>query len=341
MSSKISIIIPTRNEEKYLEKCLLSILKGADRGLETEIFVVDGKSNDRTLQIVENISINFSNVHLITNEKKTTPYAINLGINESSGDFIFIISAHAEYPPDYFMKLVAWSKKLKADCVGGVLKTETLDNTQKSKAIQFVLSNKWGVGNALFRTGVNEVSEVDTVAFGCYRKSVFKKYGLFNTKLTRNQDIEFNLRIKNGGGKIYLVPDVTATYFARNNFSAFAKNNFKNGLWNILTVYYTHDFSVLSLRHFVPLAFVLSVIIPIILSIFYIPFLFLSLIILLIYISFISFVFFTYKPQKVNLLYILTSFLILHFSYGVGSVNGMLKVFILFFSQQENDPINL
>ena len=330
MSSKISIIIPTRNEEKYLENCLLSILECADSDFESEIFVVDGKSNDRTLQIVKQISKHYPNVYLISNEMKTTPYAINLGIKESAGDFIFIISAHAEYPPDYFRKLVAWSKKLNADCVGGVLKTETLDNTQKSKAIQFVLSNKWGVGNAFFRTGVNYVCEVDTVAFGCYHKSVFEKFGLFNTKLTRNQDIEFNLRIKNGGGKIYLVPDVKATYFARNNFSAFAKNNFKNGLWNILTVLYTRDYSALSMRHFVPLAFVLSIIIPLILSIFYFPFIFFSVSILLIYLSLITTISFRCKPKKLNLFYALASFLLLHFSYGSGSLLGTIKILPLF-----------
>jgi len=330
MSSKISIIIPTRNEEKYLENCLLSILEGAVSDFESEIFVVDGKSNDRTLQIVEQLSRNYPNVYLITNEKKTTPYAINLGIKESAGDFIFIISAHAEYPPDYFMKLVARAKELKADCVGGVLKTETLDNTQKSKAIQFVLSNKWGVGNALFRTGVNNVCEVDTVAFGCYHKSAFEKFGLFNTKLTRNQDIEFNLRIKNGGGKIYLVPDVKATYFARNNFSAFAKNNFKNGLWNILTIYYTRNLKTLSLRHFVPLGFVLSIIIPIFLSVFYFPFIFFSLSILFIYLSLITTISFKRKPKKLNIFYALASFLLLHFSYGLGSLLGTIKILPLF-----------
>lgn len=332
---KISIIIPTRNEEKYLRKCLGSIVEGFNPNINSEIFVVDGRSNDETIKIVKEFTRKYDNIYLINNDKQTTPFAINSGIKKSSGDFIFIISAHAEYPPDYFTILVARAKELKADCVGGVLKTETLDNTQKSKAIQFVLSNKWGVGNALFRTGVNKVYEVDTVAFGCYRKSVFEKYGFFNTKLTRNQDIEFNLRIKNGGGKIYLVPDVTATYFARNNFSDFAKNSFKNGLWNILTIFYTRDFSALSIRHFVPLAFVLSIIIPLILSIFHFPFLYFSFLILLIYLSLITIVSIKFILKKVNLFNILASFLILHFSYGIGSLFGVLKTIVLFFLKQK------
>jgi len=331
---KISIIIPTRNEEKYLKQCLLSIVKSMSSAIEAEIFVIDGKSNDNTVEIVKEITQIYPNIQILINKHQTTPYAINLGIEKSTGDYIFIISAHAKYPADYFVKLVSWAKKLKAEAVGGVLETRTLDNTQKSKAIQFVLSNKWGVGNALFRTGVNKVCEVDTVAFGCYHKSVFEKFGLFNTELTRNQDIEFNLRIKNGGGKIFLVPDVKATYFARNNFSAFANNNFKNGLWNIFTIYYTRNFKALSLRHFVPLGFVLSIIIPVILSVFYFPFIFLSLSILLIYLCFITTIFFGFKPKNMNLFYVLASFLILHFSYGAGSLLGTIKVLPLFLFMQ-------
>ncbi|MEE4197224.1 MAG: glycosyltransferase family 2 protein [Bacteroidales bacterium] len=335
---KISIIIPARNEEKYLEKCLLSILKGTESGLETEIFVVDGKSSDRTVQIVEQISESSPNLYLITNEKKTTPHAINLGIKKSSGDYLFIISAHAEYPADYFVKLLNWAKKLQAQVVGGVLETKTLDHSSKAKAIQFVLSNKWGVGNALFRTGVKKVCEVDTVAFGCYHKSVFEKFGFFNPELTRNQDIEFNLRIKKGGGKIYLVPDVKATYYARNNFYALAKNNFKNGLWNILTLYYTRNFKALSLRHFVPMVFVLSILLPILLSVFYSPLILFSFFIFFVYLGFIFFVSLRSKPKTVNLFSILASFLILHFSYGLGSVSGIIKTIILFFRKQKNDP---
>lgn len=303
--------------------------------IEAEIFVIDGRSSDNTMAIVKEITSEYSNIQFIINKHQTTPYAINLGIEKSTGDYIFIISAHAKYPADYFEKLVGWAKKLKAEVVGGVLETKTLDNTPKSKAIQFVLSNKWGVGNALFRTGVKKVCEVDTVAFGCYHNSVFEKFGFFNTELTRNQDIEFNLRIKNSGGKIFLVPDVKATYFARNNFSAFANNNFKNGLWNIFTIYYTRNFKALSLRHFVPLGFVLSIIIPVILSIFYFPFIFLSLSILLIYLGFITTISIRLKSKKLNKFYVLAAFLILHFSYGTGSLLGTVKILTLFLLKQK------
>ena len=102
---------------------------------------------------------------------------------------------------------------------------------------------------------MSEITEVDTVPFGCYRKEVFTKYGLYNTKLVRNQDIELNKRIKRGGGKIYLIPDTYCVYYAREKYREIIKNNYLNGKWSILTVYITKTFNSLSVRHFVPMIF--------------------------------------------------------------------------------------
>jgi len=324
--NNISIIIPTRNEEKYLFTCINSIINGLYPKDKIEIIIVDGLSDDSTIEIVNNLSKNNENIKLITNYSKTTPYALNLGIENSTGEYIFIVSAHAEYPEDYFFKLVEWANKLNADCVGGVLKTKTLKKTKTANAIQFVLSNKWGVGNAIFRTGVENVFEVDTVAFGCYHRSVFDKYGKFNQYLIRNQDIEFNLRIKKSGGTIFIVPDVSAIYYARSTFREFAKNNFQNGLWNILTVYYTKKINSLSFRHFVPLGFVLSILLPLVFSLYYFPLFFFSIGLLIIYIIFISNIILFKKIRNSNYHNIIFAFFILHFSYCIGSLIGILRM---------------
>ena len=322
----ISIIVPTLNEEKYIAQCLNSILEANYTKESMEVFVVDGMSQDMTREIVQAYHEKYSSIRLLENQDSYTPVGMNLGINASKGEYIFILSAHAQYDSDYFMKLVENIEKLDADCVGGVLITDVKNKNKKSNAIKEVLMHKLGVGNASFRIGSNQIKEVDTVAFGCYKRTSFEKYGLFNEKLIRNQDIEFNKRIINGGGKIYLIPEITCTYFARENFMDLAKNNYANGFWNILTAYYTKTLNSLSLRHFVPLLFVLSLIIPLLGSLITPRILWIALFSLVSYLSLVIIISFRIKNSSNTIGYLIMSFLTLHLSYGWGSLMGILSL---------------
>ena len=322
----ISIIIPTYNEEKYVASCLDSILEADYSNDKLEIIVVDGGSEDRTQEIVKTYHNKYSFIKMIENRKKHTPMGMNLGIQSSSGEFLFILSAHASYKVDYFTELVKYIVRLKADCVGGVLLTDVKHKNRKSLSIKEVLMHRFGVGNSLFRTGCDDVEEVDTVAFGCYRKSAFETYGLFDEKLIRNQDIELNKRIVAGGGKIYLIPDVQCTYYARENFKALAKNNYGNGFWNILTAYYTKTLNSLSVRHFIPLVFVLSLLLPAVLSIFYPKFMYITLFLLSSYCALVIIVSLKLGNKSNSFIYLLGSFFTLHFSYGLGSLMGIFSV---------------
>ena len=78
-----------------------------------------------------------------------------------------------------------------------------------------------GSGNAYYKIGSESLKEVDTVPFGCYRREIFDKIGFFNENLERGQDIEFNLRLKRAGGKIYLLPEIVGYYYARSNLKDF------------------------------------------------------------------------------------------------------------------------
>ena len=322
----LSIIIPCLNEEKYISTCIESILNSDIDFKSCEIIFVDGNSRDRTVEIITTYQEKYSFIKLLHNPKKITPVSMNIGIKEARGDFIFIISAHANYPKDYFKKLYDYLIKLKADCVGGVLITDVKNKNKKSNSIKEVLSHPLGVGNASFRTGSSKIKEVDTVAFGCYTRESFKNYGLYNEKLVRNQDIELNKRIIKCGGKIYLIPDVKCTYYARENFWDLAKNNFNNGYWNILTAYYTKSLCSLSLRHFIPLLFICSVFLPVILSIFYTKILYITFFSLGSYLLFVTIISFKLKNNKNNIFNLIWGFITLHFSYGLGSFVGLFSV---------------
>ncbi len=325
---KTTIIIPCFNEEKYISSCIESIVNSTLNMQESEILFVDGGSSDKTIEIIEGYAQKECSIKLLHNPKKYTPISMNMGIKEARGNYIFIISAHAKYDNDYFSKLLENIEQLDASCVGAVLVTDVKNKNKKSNSIKEVLSSPFGVGNSAFRVGVKEVTEVDTVAFGCYKKEVFEKYGYYDERLIRNQDIELNKRIINGGGKIYLIPNVTCTYYARENFTELAKNNFGNGKWNILTAYYTKTLNSLSLRHFVPLLFVLSLLLPLLLTVLTPKFAYLTLFSLFSYLALVIIVSLKLKKESNGFIYLLSSFFTLHFSYGVGSLVGLFSVII-------------
>lgn len=323
----LSVICPIYNEEKYIGQFLDSLLTQDYPKDDLEILLVDGMSKDRTREIVAEYIAEHPFIRLIDNPDKIVPYAMNRGIDAAKGDIIMRLDAHASYQPDYFSVLVKGLKRLQADNVGTVCKTDVLNKTPKTLAIREVLGNKFGVGNSTFRTGIDKEQEVETVPFGCWRKEVFEKYGKYDVRLVRNQDIELNKRIIRGGGKILILPDTYCTYLARETWQALAKNNYGNGKWNILTVYYTKTFSSLSLRHFIPLLFLLSLIVPLLLAFIWWPFALVSLASLLAYTGLLSAVSLKLAIQKgLNFFYLLITFFVLHLSYGWGSLMGIIKL---------------
>lgn len=324
---KLSVICPIYNEEKYIVAFLDSVLQQDFSRDDMEVLLVDGMSRDKTRLIISQYIEKYPFLRLLDNPERTAPCAMNVGIQEANGDVIIRLDAHALYPSNYFSTLVFKLYELNADNIGCILNTDVLNKTPKTLAIREVLSNRFGVGNSSFRTGVTSACEVDTVPFGCWRREVFQKYGLYDKRLVRNQDIELNKRIKRGGGHIFIIPDISCTYLARETFKALAKNNYGNGKWNILTVYYTKYFSSLSVRHFIPLAFVLSLLLPIVLMLINVWFGVLSLMALGAYLMTLSCVSFTiWKTKRLNVFYLLMSFLTLHLSYGWGSLIGIFKV---------------
>lgn len=324
-NKKVSIIIPCRNEAKYIGNVLDDIIKQDYPLKYIEICVVEGRSSDNTRDIVEQYIDKNQIIKLLDNPHLNTTQGLNIGIQNSTGDVIFILGAHTSYPENYVSTLVSKLIELNADAVGGVIRTRPSSNHIKAKSIALVLSHSFGVGNALFRIGTGAPLEVDTVPYGCYKKEVFNKIGLFDERLVRNQDIEFNKRLKNSGGKIVLIPAVEIVYYARNNYNKLWENNFQNGLWVIKTAYFTKDLSSLSIRHFIPFLFSLFLIsFPILLLIstwFVIPF------ILYFVLSLYFGLKLSMKNKNLTLFpFVAYAFWVLHISYGLGSIYGLLQI---------------
>lgn len=315
MKVDISIIIPVLNEALYINDCLESICVADFGKLSYEIIVIDGGSSDNTVSIVNQFCS--MPIKIIHNPKAITPVSLNLGIQESSGTYICRLDAHSYYPKNYFIDLYNSSVKFNADNIGCLCKATTKENTFFSDAIKYVLNSPSGVGNSKFRIGTKTVVQVDTVPFGFFKASIFKKYGNFNESLVRNQDIEFNKRINNNGGTVLLNPNIEFIYCARSNLNDFLKNQFLNGFWNSKTVIITRSFSCLSLRHFIPFAFIVSLIFSLFLNITF----FISL--FTIHILYIVFSCRSHSFKNIAKFTLVNS--LLHYTYGVGTLVGFLK----------------
>ena len=328
---KISIIIPCRNEEKFIANTLESIINGTYPLENMEILVVDGMSDDKTREIVKDYEKKYSQIKLVDNPERTVPYAMNYGIKKAKGDIIVRLDAHSIYPKNYIEKLVYWIEELNADNVGGVWDTTQANDSLEAKAIALATSHPFGIGDAQYRiSNKKEPYEVDTVPFGCYKKEVFEKIGLYDTDLTRNQDDELNARLIQNGGKIYLIPDLKIKYFARDKFSKMFKMFYQYGYFKPLVNLKLKQPA--TIRQFVPLLFVLFLVFGTLLSFVSNMFFYLFLLGLLIYFGTNFLVSFKIAKKEKNFKlfpYLVISFFLIHFSYGLGYLKGIFDFVLL------------
>lgn len=253
---RVSVIIPARNEEKFIERSIRSIYANATESVEVEIIVVDGISDDGTVGVVEDLIGQGIPVTLMHNQKKITPVSMNLGIEASSGDFLMFSGAHAEYPSDYLKTCLAVIEEHpEAWCVGGNIDTKC--DTRIGQAIADAMSSPFGVGNAMFRLG-KHTGYVDTLSFGCYHRWVFGKVGLFDESLVRNQDDDMNLRVLQAGGKLYMDSRISSVYYSRSSLKQLFRQYWQYGYWRTRTL--AKHGRVASFRQLIPALFVLAIV---------------------------------------------------------------------------------
>ena len=319
----VSIIIPCRDERRFIEKCLLSIIANDYPKESLQVLVVDGMSEDGTREILNQFSGKYPFIKMLDNPKKIVPVALNIGIKQARGNVIIRMDAHNVYGKDYISKCVKYLRKYNIDNVGGICITLPGRNTLLAQSIALALSHPFGVGNAHFRIGLKGPKYVDTVPFGCYKREVFEKIGLFDEDLVRNQDDELNVRLQRNGGKILLVPEIVSYYYARDSLEKLWKMYFQYGYFKPLVVQKVG--AVLTWRQLIPTIFVGTLTLVGLLSILSKYFFWLFLLIIGLYLS-CNLVFSLAIALKKgpNLLLVLPiSFATLHFSYGLGYVKGL------------------
>jgi glycosyltransferase involved in cell wall biosynthesis len=324
----VSLVVPCRNESFFIENFLDGIRGQAYPKESIEVVIADGMSTDDTIQIIHAYQKKHPGlkVKVVHNKKRITPVAFNLGIKNSTGDYILPIGAHSQISKNYISGCVEQlNKNPKIDCVGGIIETLPKDDTTIAKAITISLSHPFGTGNAKFRNKVSQPILVDTVFGGCYRREVFEKIGLYNERLVRSQDLELNLRLAASGGKILMDPILKAKYFPKTTFKDIFIYHLRCGLWVTRAKKVTS--TNYKLRHYLPLfTFALGLTL-LLTSVLFVPAriilaaLTCTYLLLSIYFSLLI----SIKEKNIKLVYCLpVAFFLRHFGFGLGSFVGLI-----------------
>ncbi len=312
----LSVICPIYNEEKHIESCILSIVAQDFPKDDLEVLFVDGKSNDRTREIITKYTSKYPYIRLLDNPKQIVPTGLNIGIRAAKGDIILRLDAHCKYPSNYFSLLVNKLRTTDADNVGGICRTLPAEDTPVCRSIAYAMSSPFGMGNSHFRIGTNREMWVDTVPFGCFRREIFEQIGYFDEELIRNQDDEFNGRIIQNGGKILLLPQVVVDYFARNSIRKTAKMFYQYGLFKPLVNKKLRKPT--TIRQFFPPLFVAGIFFGGLLSIFFPILRWIYFSVLAIYILLGIFFGLHCTRQLPDILLMPAVYAIIHLSYGLG-----------------------
>ncbi len=223
MSLTVSIIVPCYNEEKRIRFLLDAIFAQTYPRALLDVTIADGRSTDQTREVIANFQHEHPDLRLqvIDNSNRSIPSALNRAIKASSGEVILRLDAHSGPYPDYVEKSVAALEAGKGDNVGGVWEIRPGAQTWMARAIAVAAAHPLGVGDALYRHATQAAS-VDTVPFGAWRRILLEKVGGYDESLLSNEDYEFNTRIRQLNGRIWLDPSIRSIYFARSTFGALA-----------------------------------------------------------------------------------------------------------------------
>ncbi|MHA2427037.1 MAG: glycosyltransferase [Candidatus Hermodarchaeia archaeon] len=322
----VSVIIPMRNEEANIGRCLQSVMEQDYPRRLMEVMVIDGMSEDLSCGIVRAFVEKYPNIKLCQNPSLATTYALNKGIMESKGEVIVRVDAHCHIEPDYIKCCVEVLRESGAENVGGLMKPE--GTTFIQNAIALAMTCPFGVGGGRFHYSEEEMF-VDTVYLGAYRREVFDRIGLYDEEAHYSEDDELNYRLMKSGGKIFLSPRIRSHYYPRSSLFALWRQYYRYGLGKVRTIK-KHERPA-SWRHVVPAIFILSVIISLSLWAINPMFGWLVVGILGSYIvsSMLVSVKICFREGWKYLATLPIVFFTLHTSYGLGFLEGVLRVYFL------------
>jgi glycosyltransferase involved in cell wall biosynthesis len=306
---EISVILPVLNEEKYLADAVNAILAQKYDG-KIEVILAIGPSQDRTLEIAQQLHKNDSRVVIVDNPTGRTAAGLNLAIASSQYSIIVRVDGHANIPNNYCNLVSEILENTGAVNVGGVMAAEGQSLFERSVAR--AMRSPLGVGASRFHTG-GGAGEVDTVYLGAFRKEALLAVGGFDERFTRAQDWELNFRLRQAGGIVYFDPRLVVTYRPRSTIKALAKQYFEYGRWR--RVVSRRHKGTINYRYLAPPFTVIATTLSLILGLLISPVLFIPALTYAVFILIASGVI---GKSMGEILCLPTILLTMHISWGVG-----------------------
>lgn len=322
----VSLCVVAYNEEQFLPNLLRDLEAQTYPHDLTEIVLIDGVSSDSTKQIMKDFaekSTSFYSVQVLDNPDRVQAAGWNVAIAHAKSDVIIRIDAHTHIPAEFTAKNMALQEK--GEYVTGGVRPCLIDEPTPWKETLLEVENSM-FGSSISKGRKNtKASYVKSMFHAAYRREVFEKAGTFNPKLLRTEDNEMHYRIRKAGYKLYCDPDIVSYQYARSDFKKMVKQKYGNGYWVGLTLGICPG--CISLFHLVPLAFVLGIVFTTILALF--SFWHLSAVMWTAYALFVIVgTACTIINKKANRwTFIMPAlFLIMHLSYGIGTLVGIINI---------------
>jgi cellulose synthase/poly-beta-1,6-N-acetylglucosamine synthase-like glycosyltransferase len=252
-----------RNERDFVHRSLVVALEQDYPPDHLEILVADGMSTDGTREIVQSLAAQHPHVRLLVNPGQIVSTGLNLALAQARGEVIIRVDGHCEIGRDYVRRCVQYLQENDIDGVGGPI--DTIGRTLVGEAISFAMSVPFGVGGSTFRTATDKALLVDTIPFPAYTRAIIERAGLYDEELVRDQDDEYNYRIRELGGKLLLAPELRSRYYSRSSLRSLWRQYFQYGYWKV-RVMQKHP-RQMRLRQFAPPAFVGALLISAVLAI--------------------------------------------------------------------------
>jgi len=234
MLPTVSVVIPCYNEEATIRQVLDALCRQTYPLERMEVVIADGRSSDRTLEKIDEFRYQHPDFHVVVvdNPRRIIPSAVNTAIQASCGEVIIRLDGHSVPEDHYVERSVRALLEGKGDNVGGIWLIQPGRDTWLGRSIAVAAGHPLGVGDALYRYA-REAGEVDTVPFGALYRATFERIGKLDESLLANEDYEFNVRLRQAGGKVFLDPEIQSEYFARPNLAALARQYWRYGFWKM------------------------------------------------------------------------------------------------------------
>jgi succinoglycan biosynthesis protein ExoA len=219
--------MPVRDEAEHLDVAVAAVL-AQDYPGTVEVCLAVAPSQDGTERIARELAARHAGVGVVDNPPGTTPSGLNAAIAATTGAVLVRVDGHAELSPGYIRRAVETMRRTGAVNVGGIQRAEGV--TEFERAVAAAMTSRFGTGDATFHYGGSE-GPTDTVYLGVFDRAALEAAGGFDEALTRNQDYELNIRLRQAGGIVWFDPVLWARYRPRDSLRGLARQYFEYGRW--------------------------------------------------------------------------------------------------------------